>query len=426
MEFLIILTILILFIFSAWPKYGLYILAFSLPFIGIEFEILNFSIPIVDAIALLLFISFLINYFGQKNKPKLKWPIIYPFLIFLSLSFISVLLSDNFNDSLYNFLRWPFFLYFAYLFTGANIISNAKILKNTIISVALSSILVLLTGYLSLLSQDIFYSFFRLQGIMILNHFPFGDNHNLIAEYLNVGTFLILITREFLKTKKSRNMADILFVFSLLGLLLTFSRSAWITLALQLLVYFLYKAYYKKRERVAIFLLFLLSLIILLPVFYRMNILQDENVGSTKSRILLNEITISAWQEKPFFGHGNGQFINLVDKSVRFKAQHGEAIDAHGFLQKIITENGTFGLVAYLFIIIYLIKITILALNRYYPKIAWLLPLALAVWGGLFFQFFNTSYYKGKVWLPILLLYLAIKFLDEKYVKKNKSATPIT
>ncbi len=430
LEILILLTILIFVLFTILPKIGLYILALSLPLIGIELSLYNLSIPIVDLIAVTLLLAFFLNYLislVSKNKVnKLSWPFLVPFAIFLLISFLSVIFSGNFSDSLYYFLRWLVFLYLAYIVVPANIIKNPKILKTTIVMVFISSLVVLFGGFLSLYGQDIYDSFFRLQGINISGFFPFGRNHNLIAEFLNIGVFLTLIIREFLKSQREKNLADVLFVLFTFGIILTFSRAAWITLILQLIVYLGFKAYYKKRERIPIVLISLLFLIIISPLFFRMERLQDANIGSTQSRVLLNNVAINAVKEKPILGHGSGEFINLVDKDIRFRAQHGEAIDAHGVLAKVLAESGIFGLVAWLFIVLYLFKITVLAIKRYYPKISWILPLCLAVWGGLFFQLFNTSYFKGKVWLPILLLFLAIKFLDEKYVKKNKNTTYIT
>jgi putative inorganic carbon (hco3(-)) transporter len=427
---LIILAIAILAIFTAWPKIGLYLLALSLPLIGIELSLFNLNIPIVDLIALNLLLAFFLNlifkFLSGKKLKKLSWPFFIPFSFFLIISLISVLLSDNLNNSLYYFLRWPFFLYFAYILVPANIIKNPRILKNTIILVFISSLLVLFSGFFSLLGQNIYDNFFRIKGLNLFGFYPFGDNHNLIAEFLNIGVFITLIIRDFLKEKRLKNIIDIIFIISLLGLILTFSRAAWITLILQLIVYLAYKAYFKKKERVPIVLISCLFLLLLSPLFFKMEELQRDNIGSTQSRALSNQVAILAVLERPWFGHGSGQFINLVDKNTRFKAQHGEAIEAHSFLPKILAENGFIGLLAWLFILFYLFKISYLALKRYYPKINWILPLCLAVWGGLFFQVFNTSYFKGKVWLPILLLFLAIKFLDKLYVKKNKSAPPIT
>jgi O-antigen ligase len=136
---------------------------------------------------------------------------------------------------------------------------------------------------------------------------------------------------------------------------------------------------------------------------------------------LLNQIALQAWQEKPLFGHGSGEFINLVADNIRFTANHGAPMDSHGFVQKIAAENGIFGLAAWFLILIYLTRLAFLAVLKYYPRVKWVLPFALAVGGGIFFQFFNTSYYKGKVWLPLILFIIAIEFSEKRQQKKYVS-----
>jgi O-antigen ligase len=129
----------------------------------------------------------------------------------------------------------------------------------------------------------------------------------------------------------------------------------------------------------------------------------------------LTEISWRAFQDRPYLGFGSGNFINLVGDNIRFTAKYGEAIDSHGMLQKILAENGLFGLSAWIFLLIYLLQLGYRSLRRYYRDNPWILPLVLAAAGGLFFQLFNTSYYKGKVWLPIALFLAGFRLLEAKY-----------
>jgi hypothetical protein len=165
----------------------------------------------------------------------------------------------------------------------------------------------------------------------------------------------------------------------------------------------------------------ILVMIIISPLLWKMSSLQAKNTSSTENRILLTEIAFEAFKEKPLIGYGNGEFVNLVSENIRFRAKYGEPLDSHGMLQKLLVENGIIGLSAWLFLLLYLARTAFLALKRYYPKLKWMLPFCLAAGGGLFFQFFNTSYFKGRVWLPIVLFLIAIKFSDEIYAKKNNN-----
>lgn len=429
MSTLLIISALIIFLLSALkPKIGVYLTAACLPIIGSDFSVFNFVIPLGDLVALLSLLGFFCNLiaqklFNSKEDIKLKWPIRFPFLMFFLANILSSLFSADPLSSIYYFLRWPFFLYFAYIFAPFNSIKDIKTLKKTIIIVFISAMAVLISGYLSLYGQDWQNNFFRMKSLYLFNSYPFGENHNLIAEFLNIGVFFVLIIREFLKDKRLKKIADVVFALSAIGIIITFSRTGWIILILQLAVYLYYRTKNDKKEKLGVVMLMLFSLIIISPLLWKMNVLQNNNTSSTENRLLLSEIAIQAFKEKPIFGWGSGEFINLVDQNIRFKTKYGEAIDSHGVAQKVLAENGLFGLAAWFLILAYLIKFCFLAILKYYPKVKWVLPFALAAMGGILFQFLNTSYYKGKVWFPLMLFLLAIKFSEQKYAKKNKDSS---
>lgn len=428
LTFLVIIVILsLIFIFSAWPKIGLYLVAFCLPIIGLDFYFKGSVLPLVDLLALLLFVSFLIKLFFQvafnpRKKILIKWPLALPFSIFFLISLISSLFSSDVIYSLWYILRWPLFMYFSYIFLPYNIIKDTKTLKRTIIATALGSFLVLIFGYFSLYGQNWQDSFFRLKSISLFGVYLFGENHNLIAEYLNVGVFLVLVLKFFQKKPRYKRVYDLFFVIMSLGLVLTFSRAGWIAFFLQLIIYIWYYLRARNNKPIKIIFIFLAILIFLSPLLLKMENLQKKNVSSTENRWILTEIAIQAFYDKPYLGYGDGQFINLVDQNIRFKAKYGEAIDSHGMFQKVLAENGAFGLAAWLFILLYLFKLAYKSLKLYQERNPWLLPLFLSAGGALFFQIFNTSYYKGKVWLPIALCLCAISLLEKYYEKRSEES----
>lgn len=423
---LIILSISIVLIalFCYKPKIGIYLLALLLPVIGFEITISSLSFPLIDLMAFLLMLSFsfklLFNIlFNSNSLDNLKLPLFLPFLAFLFISFLSSLYATELSYSLWYFIRWPLFLYIAYILIPYNIVRDQKTLRNTIIVATISSVVVLIFGYLSLYGQDITDSFFRIRSIALAGVFPFGQNHNLIAEFLNVGAFFILSLRFLAKDKRLKRFFDVLFIISIIAIILTFSRTGWIILALQALLYFF--VYFKDRgmNKKDIVIPLLLFVILISPLFIRMNRLQSDNISSTENRLLLTEISIEAFKQKPILGYGSGYFIKLVENNVRFVAKYGEPIDSHGVLQKTLAENGIFGIISWLFIMLVIIKIFYQAIIKYSKEYPWLTPLVIGAIGGLFFQLLNTSYYKGKVWLPIVLALLAIKLLDNIYERKR-------
>ncbi|MFZ4632500.1 MAG: O-antigen ligase family protein [Patescibacteria group bacterium] len=425
---ILFLTLASILLISIKPKIGVYLIAICLPIIGSNLYLFGLVIPIIDFVALITLIAFFANFFyirifKSSEQTKLNWPIFLPFLLFFIANLLSTFFADKPLESFYYFLRWPFFLYFAYIFVPYNIIKDIKTLKKTIILVFLSSMLVLLSGYLSLYGQDWQNNFFRMKSLFIFGSYPFGENHNLIAEFLNIGVFFVLVIKEFIKEKRQKRIIDIIFALSAVGIIATFSRTGWITLILQLAIYLYYKTKYDKKERLGIIMLILFSAVMLSPLLWKMSVLQDNNTSSTENRLLLTEISLKAFEEKPLFGQGSGQFINLVENDIRFTAKYGSPIDSHGVIQKVLAENGVVGLLSLFFIFVYLLRFCFLAIKKYYPKVKWVLPFALAALGGIFFQFFNTSYYKGKVWFPLMLFMLAVNFSEQLYDKKNKDSS---
>ena len=142
-------------------------------------------------------------FFKVKDDLKLTWPLFFPFL-FVS-RHIRLVYYIKWQQSILLVLlpRWPVFLYFAYIFVPANIISDAKTLKRVVIIVSLFLLsLVLASGFMSLIGQDWQNSFFRLKSLYIFNSFPFGENHNLVAEFFKYWRFLCFSYKGVFKKQK--------------------------------------------------------------------------------------------------------------------------------------------------------------------------------------------------------------------------------
>ncbi|MFA6995190.1 MAG: O-antigen ligase family protein [Patescibacteria group bacterium] len=421
--FVILALVLFLAIFLVKPLIGLYLMAFLLPVSGWSFDIYGFLLPLIDLLALLVLTAFILRtvfffFFNFSSKQPIVWPLFFPFAVFLFFNILSAIFSSQPFSSLYYIARWPVFLYFAYIFLPYNLIIDGRILKRTITALLAGASVVLICGYLSLYGQDWHNNLYQLNTIGWWGIYPFGQNHNLIAEFLNIGIFLILVLKALIKHRGFKRLLNIVFILTAFAIILTFSRAAWITLLLQILIYVWYYLRIKNYQSKNIIITTIILLLILSPLGWKMDQFQQDNAGSTASRRLLTEISWQAFLAKPYLGQGSGQYVSLISHNIRFIAKFGSPIDSHGFLQKILVENGIFGLAAWLFIMIYLIKISYESVKKYQTGNPWLLPLFLAGAGGLFFQFFNTSYYQGKIWLPITLALVAVRLLEKKYEPK--------
>lgn len=425
LSWLVLSFVVVLSIFIIRPEIGLYMLALFLPVINWNFYYQSLEMPFIDILSIVLAAAFALRFIFQIfHDPKAAMEIKFPFLLSFILFFTSVLASSYFDNemlkSLWYAVRWILLSYLCYLFIPVNVIKNENILKTALGFFILSAILVSTIGLLSMPGQDWRSEFIRIQPVSIAGIYPIGSNQNLIVETILPALFFILFFRTRTTQKRTKRILDVLFVFLLLVLIGTFSRGGWLSFIVSFSLFLLFTYRDKVRK-------FIIPGIVLLtlctPVFYYMYLMQtDFNIGggSNASRIVSTEIAWRAFMDKPWFGQGTGEYINLIDDDIRFKARFGDPLDSHGVFQKVMAENGIFGLVTFFIflgsIIIYIFR----AIKKYPEYFNSLLPVALGAFSIVFFEFFNTSYYKGKMWLPIALIIAAIYLVKEKKLSYDK------
>lgn len=426
---LIILAVVFLLIaFIIQPLISLYLMAFFLPVVGWAFHLNSLELPLIDLLSLLALMGFVIRrlyvYFFSYYPEKITFPLAGPFFVFWAMTIVSALVNPAPLGALWYSLRWILFFYLAFIVFPFNVIKDLKVLKRILILVVLGGFLVALMGAISLFLQDLSDPFFRAKTLYFLGDWIFGENYNLLAEFLIISSFLVLSLKYFYKSFRVNRFLDILFLFFVLINLLTFGRTAWLTILLQTLVYFIIYYLIIKKEKIKIkeslSVLFIIFILIS-PFFLKALDLQRANFSSTQNRVLLTKIAVEAFWEKPLWGHGGGRFVSLVDDSTRFVAKYGDPLDSHGVGQKLIAENGLLGTIAFLsfiFLIFRKIYFGLISNKKHYRL---LLPLLIAGGGGYFYQLFNTSYYKGRVWLPIALALIAVSLLEkQKKVSLNQ------
>lgn len=411
-------------------EWGLYSMCLFLPLINWNFTLGSLSLSFIEVVSLLalagLFLRLLLDFWreGKSSLKRIEWPLWKPFLFFFLALLLSSLLNQYIFFSAWYAVRWILFFYLAYVFYPFNVIKNGEILKRALFILVISGLLVAGMGVYSLFIQDWYNDFFRVQPIAMFGIYPLGSNHNLLAEFLVIITFFILSLKHWFKTSRARRLIDVLFLALLAVTIGTFSRTGWLVLGLEVSLYLIFEYFILKRLvfkwRDALLAVSIL-LLVLIPFVLRMDKLQASNVSSTENRLLLSQIAWRAFLQEPVWGHGPGMFVNLVEDNIRFGAKYGDPLDSHGVMQKVIAETGALGVISFVYLLYSIFYKMYLAIKRYPQYHVLLLPLAIGSLGGLVYQFFNTSYYKGKLWLPISLALIAITLLDKKYVREKKS-----
>lgn len=187
--------------------------------------------------------------------------------------------------------------------------------------------------------------------------------------------------------------------------LLTFSRTGWIVVAVELLVFglVLYRGRLKQLARGLV-----ITGLIFAPVLAYMLVFSSQSFvqSSDENRNLLAQIAFQTWRDFPILGAGPGRFQEFVSKNSVYLIEFGAPSEAHGFIQKIGAEEGMLGLLTY----VALLGFVLWTIFSTYQKVRrdqdseWnyvlLACLAMSV-GTVVFELFQTSYFVSKMWLPL-------------------------
>ncbi|HLD81773.1 MAG TPA: hypothetical protein VJA22_01025, partial [Patescibacteria group bacterium] len=222
--------------FAQHMDFALYVLILMTPFVDFQIVWGELNVPIADAFAMLMFISWALRallFRGESitNTIRSNTPVAIPFLLFLIACTLSFFNTPDMAASIKYFLRPMLFFYLMFMIIPYVSIENTKILKRALVVSFTLGIVISLMGLISLfLPEQSGEIFRRALPISIFGMYPLGTNHNLIAEVLvaviPLGWFLS--THERNKHRKQALKLASVFVASIC--VLTFSRAGWIVL----------------------------------------------------------------------------------------------------------------------------------------------------------------------------------------------------
>ncbi|PIW36788.1 MAG: hypothetical protein COW24_03825 [Candidatus Kerfeldbacteria bacterium CG15_BIG_FIL_POST_REV_8_21_14_020_45_12] len=145
--------------------------------------------------------------------------------------------------------------------------------------------------------------------------------------------------------------------------------------------------------------------------------LQAPVQSSNENRLILNDVALEMFQEYPLFGQGPGTFIPTLERNRVYIEEFGAPLDSHGIIQKVGSELGVVGLVAYFSMSLFVLWKVFSAYRKQSLDSDWaylLVSLLMMVAGTLFFQLFQTSYYVAKLWFPIGLAVSAVAMVSKQ------------
>ena len=406
----IVFSAILLLIFIQYPLAGLYAMAFLFPFSNWQFQLQSINVPYVDLVALFLFsavcIRFVIHFHEKKKFDRRDFLKIFPGIFFAGMFFIACSLSifnnEFFSEAFKYLLRPLIFFYLMFVVLPVNLLHDKKSL-NRILKIFLAvGVAVAIMGFLSLLFASGSWYMHRATPFSFGDFNPLGGNHNAVAEVLIVALPCAMILFLQAGKVKFKGWYVLAMLFMSLILILTFSRSGWLGLLLELLILFFVR--YVRQASIYLVSAVVMFLILIPAIFY---ITVWNQVGwiqvSNSNRLLMTEISLNKFAEHPIIGHGLNTFQKLVGETFVYQIEFGEALDSHGFAQKLLTETGLLGFLTFLAFLFYIFHQYYLAYTASHDAHSRMIILCFIMMlsGITLMELFSTSYFIATMWLPV-------------------------
>ncbi len=424
--FVLLVLAMVVWLLSFSAHVGWYILLFLYPLLGWSVSLSSFDLtkgtflasfnaPVADFWALILITAVGIWMLREDMRgravplraPRAMW---FGFFVLSALVSLFNAPATEVFDGFRFIIRNLIFIYVAYVVLPTAALRNQDQIKKSV-GVLLSMGVVLMGwGIASLFVLQPFWGVWRrVSPFGIGGWAPLGLFHNDLAEVMVVMVPLALWWYANEKRDHLKRIALLYVILMTTLTLLTFSRTAWIVLFVQLLVYWMLSAQ-KVRQRAAR-IISPVALMLLIPIGAYMVFFSasDYVASSTSSRLDMTRIALMSFAEHPFIGNGAGRHIDLIAGAEAFRIVYGPAFDAHGVIQKLLSEQGLFGLISFFAFVLWLVYDMVFAYKHQragsYKQL--LLALCAVAIGAVVYQLFNTQYYTAKMWVPVGFAYAA-------------------
>lgn len=420
---LVDLLVIIMVVLVEYPRLGLYGMILFYPFLNWQLVRGSINVPYVDILASLTLLALIIRhairfFYSDKQdnkKTRYELPGLLMALVFFAVCALSVLNNQELVPAFKYLLRPIVFFYLMFVLIPSNLINSKQIFKTALHLFLISGLFVAISGFLSvILSQGPSWFVYRAVPFSFAGFNPIGGNHNAIAEILIVIIPLTLILY-LLSTKiKQRGWYVLAILFMTLVLLLTFSRSGWLVLLVELLILYIMRYKYKFNRYVIVAIIFLLVLVPVLTYFTAWHQV-DWIKSSNSNRLLLTSLSFSHFLDHPIIGNGLNTFQSLVGRTFIYTVEFGDPLESHGFVQKLLTETGILGFLSFVGLLIYLGSKYLkgYAKAKFLTNKRIITCLMMVFVGLVLFELFSTSYFVANMWLPIGVGLAGVKLYSE-------------
>jgi probable O-glycosylation ligase (exosortase A-associated) len=194
-------------------------------------------------------------------------------------------------------------------------------------------------------------------GVRLVGSYGHINDNNFVALLLVVGVPLCWYSASMLKRKWMRLAAFVFVFFSIVGVVLTFSRGGTLALAVALLLIAL-----RSRHKVLVVTILAISVV---PVVYLAGAAYADRIAtvtdpmseqSAASRIYLIKIGFNMWRDHPVFGVGFGR----TNQQLLMPQYYGQVVDSSRYAAKVLhntyiqmlADCGALGITVYMAILL--------------------------------------------------------------------------
>jgi len=398
-------------VFYHFNLFGLLVMVLFYPFQNWQFVYHDYNFPYVDLFGILLFLALALKVGSRLLKKEIsavelfknELPIFGFFVFWAAAGLLAMNYNVDFGQTMKYYVRPMLFFYPIFLILPHFVIKNSKqwrMVVGLIFVVCLITAAIGLSGVV--FNQQSGLAGYQAKPYPLFGFMPLSGNQNAIAEILAVGIPLALCLFVFAEKVKKRGWFILAIIFLTLIMLLTFSRSGFLALLVEMAVVLLFRFRGQINFKKFLTVFAVIAMIVVFGYFY---ILQNFSFvqNSNANRLLLSQISWHYFLVHPVIGNGLNSFQNLVGSTFIYFVEFGEPLDSHGFVQKVLTETGLLGLFGYVGILagIFWRYVEFLKNKKesadYYAAVA---LLAMTI-GLVVFELFSTSYYIAIMWLPI-------------------------
>lgn len=421
--FFVAAVLLIAFVLNV--RWGLYAMAVTSFFYGWEVVLSQYSFtknivylssinaPMVDLVALVLFGGLAVAWFmglyrPQKHQIRALGKLSAIYAVFIGIAILAArgAFDYNFFASFKYVLRPMLFAYAAFVVLPVLLIQDRRELDTVL------KIWFWLGVGIALFGVSSFFvvpqaGWYRVMPYSIGRFAPLGYNHNLIAEAL-----IALFPAAFflaLQERRKEIAGGIGYALGTLligaAILLTLSRAGWVALLVELILFGWFfrnriEVYFLRHSRAFVAAGVAIGVLAFgyMLTFLGSNIVSQSNAN----RLLTTEIVAFYAARQPWLGYGPGMYRYVLNSTKAYVIDFGQALESHGFVQKILLEEGILGLVAFVFFLTFVLWFIFRtqAKTRTDEQITLQVLFVMAA-GAITFQLFNTSYFASVMWMPI-------------------------